>query len=555
MYSFLGRDHQGEKENENPAKRRRGRVDVVLLENGDEVRLKEVRIKIMDVMETEEGRKRKRREEEEERRREQREEEEKEESTKRMGPEWWEKCKYKCTKCGDEEGEFENRDEGQGHCRRRHNNQGWLKVVEVGQFHCGICSMGMPGFKEVVEGHLKMEHNLRMEMYKEYIQGGGKQHIRDKKVGIEKETTSTSPIYSMSNWYNGCQVVCLECGEMFNSKEIVREHCRDEHYGYEQDGEGWKMWKEARCKCTICKEEMTHDKEDIKRHVEEKHKGIRMSKYRNYMRSLNISEEEEEIENQENIESGLGKKEWFDRRTFRCTFCFANFENEEQGERHCREEHPDAGAELRVVGVKPFKCLVCSDTIPGFKEKIFSHLRKEHSLSKESYQEKYLGIERRKRKTIEEIRDWFNGCQFVCLECGDIALSKEAMRYHCKDLHYDERFQIWKEEMFECKICGEKVLHDKEDIKHHLIGSHDGMRLSHYCSKFVDTHRPEKKPKVLIDTTNMIKCLVCGKWIEDMDKLDEHIEKVHKIYDEISKKSIKSRMESRNLWKSIISRE
>ena len=100
----------------------------------------------------------------------------------------------------------------------------------------------------------------------------------------------------------------------------------------------------------------------------------------------------------------------------------------------------------------------------------------------------------------EEMKEFFNKCEYKCLPCGDLGLvlhSKEAFEIHFKSAHDHLRIEdykrlynhdvISKKEVIQCQLCDSKFLRDMAFFGDHLQSKHK-VDLEKYYDSYKDKH-------------------------------------------------------------------
>ena len=175
---------------------------------------------------------------------------------------------------------------------------------------------------------------------------------------------------------------------------------------------------------------------------------------------------------------------------FKCEYCSSEFTHEDQLKKHLGKEH---------FGIAPFECDTCNATFFG-KNVLKHHMTNFHGIS--SNQEK---------------RNLYN-CDICNLGFNQV----EEMRTHVSSVHE------WKKYSLQCGLC-DKIFTDQKTLKTHCIEVH-GEEKSFKCTVCTKKFSFEKNLKLHIahhDRNKQQKCDKCNETLPNLEKLREHMVKVH----------------------------
>lgn len=171
--------------------------------------------------------------------------------------------------------------------------------------------------------------------------------------------------------------------------------------------------------------------------------------------------------------------------------------------------------------------------------------------------------------------NWYDCCTFACSTCHHTTNSKETIRSHCSENHRNSKFSLVSTSEYVCKICTEKVSHEKDSMKEHFLSQHN-MRLTVYYQAHEDEDRDakakerERKKELTKEKARMRKeadackseaerthrgpkCHMCGKLIQTLEEYGLHVGEVHGIDEEdvVTRTSMMRRMDAQLLWRKL----
>ena len=175
---------------------------------------------------------------------------------------------------------------------------------------------------------------------------------------------------------------------------------------------------------------------------------------------------------------------------FKCEYCSSEFALEDQLKKHLGKEH---------FGIAPFECDSCNATFFG-KNVLKHHKTNFHGIS-----------------SVHEKRTLYN-CDICNLGFNQV----EEMRTHVSSVHERKKYSN------QCSLC-DKIFTDQKTLKTHCIAVH-GEEKPFKCTVCTKKFSFEKNLKLHIahhDRNKQQKCDKCNETLPNLEKLREHMVKVH----------------------------
>ena len=175
---------------------------------------------------------------------------------------------------------------------------------------------------------------------------------------------------------------------------------------------------------------------------------------------------------------------------FKCEYCSSEFTHEDQLKKHLGKEH---------FGITPLECDSCNANFFD-KNVLKHHMTNVHGIS-----------------SVHEKRNLYN-CDICNLGFNQV----EEMRTHVSSVHERKKYTL------QCSLC-DKIFTDQKTLKTHCIAVH-GEEKPFKCTVCTKKFSFEKNLKLHIvhhDRNKQQKCDKCNETLPNLEKLREHMVKVH----------------------------
>jgi len=414
-------------------------------------------------------------------------------------------------------------------------------------FHkCKECQADILHSLESICSHLKQEHDLNLEQYKD-------------KHSVFKEPMDVEDTFDYNAWLRdfnefgedgekyfsdaldeGCIYKCLVCKEDV-IHFMFQDHLSSEH-GMELSSylEEWKEHEYTRIsfyKCRICEAEVMLASPDIIKHVRDTH-SISMEEYilrhggfeAGFM-TQNITSliSREDILSVEGgvLDQNLQEiREYTDNLEYSCLYrCRAckKVVSNLTFDRHISRKHDldrtkynqEYGA-LEYTRLVYYRCKICQTPVIFSFQSIESHVKEYHSLTIEDYELDFNAFESSDKKGATEkshatcyvplddeeptFSDSLDDMSlFKCNEC-DLVLYFELLHKHKQVAHnikreYDHEEELLKVERltyYRCKLCPTELIFTIKGISDHVNFTHS-LTLKEYASSYQAFHSGDRK--------------------------------------------------------------
>ena len=321
----------------------------------------------------------------------------------------------------------------------------------------------------------------------------------------EDDDNRTYPVPKNVAWYDRCAYKCKGCGLVVFSTSDQKTHCK-KCPSLPEIGKvaaNFEFAEQVIHDCRICGNKMTHERTAICNHL--RAHDISLSdyavKYQPYKKNSSINTA---------FDSSISKH-WFDGCEYQCALeCSHLAKSRNAIGQHLKgvhKEKPKEGVTFHVVQESTVQCRICLVDVLHNEGQIRAHLTNRHSVTLEDYAEKYVknGVlvdaasspevlisqdDENRRYPVPKTIAWYDRCAFKCKGCGFIVFSHNHQEAHCKKcpslLHIGKiatNFDVAEMVIHECRICSDKVKHERTSIEGHTKSRHN-MTLSDYAVKY-----------------------------------------------------------------------
>ncbi len=395
-------------------------------------------------------------------------------------------CKFQCPKCAVI---FMSRTSIYQHFRKtKHADTSKGEIYEyltdIVAHKCRICSKKILCDRTIIGNHALSSHNLTS--VKEYSTSLSRFAMRHSLLNKARTTASVA---------NLCKYQCPKCFNTYESTLALRKHFRKTKHAV-----ATKLLADnclidvVAHKCHICSEKILCDKNIIKNHLMNHHKGTIFRKYSEDFSFLAVRDSlVENAKLSDSVENLC---------TYQCPKCEKVFESRLKFGKHLKQsKHAIYSGDVvdkYLKDVVAHKCQICSTKILCEKGTIQKHMSYHHNITMTKYCNK-MNLEldsykSKKNKDIVElvtkissrhkmVNQLGNFCKFSCPKCEFVCNNYKAMKVHIRKKEHGPLLSYTKyftSVIFhKCHVCDELVPNDIDIFFRHIQVQHK-MTLPNY---------------------------------------------------------------------------
>ncbi len=444
---------------------------------------------------------------------------------------WMHRCQYDCKICAVS---FREKEELEQHILDEHS----MRLINYTSIHGSgalaevyhtcqveadekVCNQKVLWGEQSISNHLSNKHNLSPTDYHN-------KYMNDYDSNLERTYKK-----KQQEWANKCSFLCKICNQMFDTKDKLKIHTKEEHKNSEICSSEWDQTvaKFLLHTCQICQENVLWEKEAVTNHLKSKHGISKLDYASKYLESYEENEEcQKEMKKYD---------DWMNRCIFQCLLCESHVSMTRKSTliSHIRCRHKEDRLDYfgrfkdeTMTKAVHHVCQICTKSLLWDESAIQKHIKLCHELTPEIYKAKFMSsytedtklIEKLRReenhqlfvatKTSkskqsdvplkaktdkdwempEEVRSWARGCLYCCQLCGKDFPGARFFEDHLKSIHrmtaqsYKKTYKssnVITGYHF-CKLCFQNVRHDEVDIYNHFKRDHGNTTVTDYFRQF-----------------------------------------------------------------------
>jgi hypothetical protein len=318
-------------------------------------------------------------------------------------------------------------------------------------------------------------------------------------------------------WAYQCVFKCSICPDFEHTSDpVMSNHCRKEHSCFVKAG-GYFMSKEVAHRCCVCDAWIPWSPLILKGHMKINHQKVLSAYGSEFENEIAAQLEELKSENDGSLYNAAKNSE-------------------------------EIEIDQKPVAIQQ-------------RQKVSDRRRQEEEEA-ETRQPLPIAEPRMSVKTEPKSSKWYNQCLYKCDVCAVICTGLDSVKSHCESAHGQGNcYGVFREAFYQCKMCSEVVLCQKEEIEGHLRSRHkltmdvysEKMHGGARSTKAVDKAAPavteikkelnllktatsrkllekKEKPRVYDPTWKdacQFKCVSCETVADTRNKMRTHCKKMH----------------------------
>jgi len=340
---------------------------------------------------------------------------------------WMHRCQYDCKICAVS---FREKEELEQHILDEHS----MRLINYTSIHGSgalaevyhtcqveadekVCNQKVLWGEQSISNHLSNKHNLSPTDYHN-------KYMNDYDSNLERTYKK-----KQQEWANKCSFLCKICNQMFDTKDKLKIHTKEEHKNSEICSSEWDQTvaKFLLHTCQICQENVLWEKEAVTNHLKSKHGISKLDYASKYLESYEENEEcQKEMKKYD---------DWMNRCIFQCLLCESHVSMTRKSTliSHIRCRHKEDRLDYfgrfkdeTMTKAVHHVCQICTKSLLWDESAIQKHIKLCHELTPEIYKAKFMSSYTEDTKLIEKLRREDNHQLFVATKTSSSELQEDV---------------------------------------------------------------------------------------------------------------------------------